>query len=219
MQDPRILGAAAVSLYPFQGWLIPRLQRKVNQLGKQRVRAMRQISTCKSASRFPACRRSMPTILPPGIWPISPTAMATSMISALRFSAQVFHQVSEQLHQPADAVFLLCDRWLSGDQGQPVVRRAGGGAGGIQGHVVAVEGAARLLSTKGRLADQVRADHRAVSARWPAPAPDLLLAEPENIPHLQGELSVNNLSLAEDDRSRVMDSVSCSRCGSTNTSR
>ena len=43
MQDP-ILGAAAVSLYPFQGWLIPRLQRKVNQLGKQRVRAMRQIS-------------------------------------------------------------------------------------------------------------------------------------------------------------------------------
>jgi len=43
MQDP-ILGAAAISLYPFQGWLIPRLQRKVNQLGKQRVRAMRQIS-------------------------------------------------------------------------------------------------------------------------------------------------------------------------------
>ena len=43
MQDP-VLGAAAVSLYPFQGWLIPRLQRKVNQLGKQRVRTMRQIS-------------------------------------------------------------------------------------------------------------------------------------------------------------------------------
>lgn len=43
MQDP-ILGAAAVALYPFQGWLIPRLQRTVNQLGKQRVRAMRQIS-------------------------------------------------------------------------------------------------------------------------------------------------------------------------------
>ncbi|MFC5358390.1 ABC transporter transmembrane domain-containing protein [Azospirillum himalayense] len=43
VQDP-VLGAAAVSLYPFQGWLIPRLQRKVNQLGKQRVRAMRQIA-------------------------------------------------------------------------------------------------------------------------------------------------------------------------------
>lgn len=43
VQDP-ILGAAAVSLYPFQGWLIPRLQRRVNQLGKQRVRTMRQIA-------------------------------------------------------------------------------------------------------------------------------------------------------------------------------
>jgi len=43
IQDP-ILGAAAVALYPFQGWLIPRLQRRVNQLGQQRVRAMRQIA-------------------------------------------------------------------------------------------------------------------------------------------------------------------------------
>ncbi|MBI1207786.1 MAG: ABC transporter ATP-binding protein [Azospirillum sp.] len=43
VQDP-VLGAAAVSLYPFQGWLIPRLQRHVNQLGKRRVRAMRQIA-------------------------------------------------------------------------------------------------------------------------------------------------------------------------------
>jgi putative ABC transport system ATP-binding protein len=39
-----VLGAAAISLYPLQAWLIPRLQRKVNQLGKQRVRTMRQVS-------------------------------------------------------------------------------------------------------------------------------------------------------------------------------
>ncbi|MGQ9366341.1 ABC transporter transmembrane domain-containing protein [Azospirillum sp. ST 5-10] len=43
VQDP-VLGGAAVSLYPFQGWLIPRLQRRVNQLGKRRVRAMRTIA-------------------------------------------------------------------------------------------------------------------------------------------------------------------------------
>ncbi len=43
IQDP-VLGAAAVALYPFQGWLIPRLQRKVNQLGKLRVRAMRGVA-------------------------------------------------------------------------------------------------------------------------------------------------------------------------------
>lgn len=43
MQDP-VLGLAAVSLYPFQGWLVPRLQRRVNALAKERVRTMRRAS-------------------------------------------------------------------------------------------------------------------------------------------------------------------------------
>lgn len=43
VQDP-ILGLAAIALYPVQGWLIPRLQKRVNRLGKERVRAVRQIA-------------------------------------------------------------------------------------------------------------------------------------------------------------------------------
>ena len=43
LQDP-ILGAAAISLYPIQAIIIPRLQRRVNQLGKERVRTMRVLS-------------------------------------------------------------------------------------------------------------------------------------------------------------------------------
>ncbi len=39
-----LLGVAAIALYPFQGWLIRRLQTKVNQLGKDRVRTMRQVA-------------------------------------------------------------------------------------------------------------------------------------------------------------------------------
>lgn len=38
------LGLAAISLYPAQFWLIPKLQAKVNQLAKERVRAARQLS-------------------------------------------------------------------------------------------------------------------------------------------------------------------------------
>ncbi|GEM_PF-34052 len=38
------LGLAAVALYPFQAWLIPKLQRQVNALGKERVRTVRQLS-------------------------------------------------------------------------------------------------------------------------------------------------------------------------------
>jgi len=38
------LGLAATALYPFQGWIIPRLQKRVNQLGKERVRTVRKLS-------------------------------------------------------------------------------------------------------------------------------------------------------------------------------
>jgi ABC-type multidrug transport system fused ATPase/permease subunit len=43
MQDP-ILGFAAIALYPVQIYLIPKLQRRVNALGKRRVRRMRRLA-------------------------------------------------------------------------------------------------------------------------------------------------------------------------------
>ncbi|HEM45795.1 MAG TPA: ABC transporter ATP-binding protein, partial [Alphaproteobacteria bacterium] len=43
VQDP-ILGAAAIALYPFQIYVIPKLQRRVNELGKQRVQNVRWLS-------------------------------------------------------------------------------------------------------------------------------------------------------------------------------
>ena len=43
VQNP-IMAAAAVSLYPLQVYLIPKLQSRVNQLGKQRVRLVRSLS-------------------------------------------------------------------------------------------------------------------------------------------------------------------------------
>ncbi|MCB1970593.1 MAG: ATP-binding cassette domain-containing protein [Geminicoccaceae bacterium] len=41
VQDP-VLGLAATALYPLQIWIIPKLQAKVNQLGKQRVNQVRR---------------------------------------------------------------------------------------------------------------------------------------------------------------------------------
>ncbi len=43
VQDP-ILGAAAISLYPLQAYVIPKLQRRVNELGKRRVQTVRRLS-------------------------------------------------------------------------------------------------------------------------------------------------------------------------------
>ncbi|MBT6276115.1 MAG: ABC transporter ATP-binding protein, partial [Chromatiales bacterium] len=39
-----VLGLAAISLYPVQAWLIPKLQRKLNQLKKERVVLVRKLS-------------------------------------------------------------------------------------------------------------------------------------------------------------------------------
>ena len=38
------LGVAAVALYPMQAWLIPRLQRRINQLSKKRILMTRELS-------------------------------------------------------------------------------------------------------------------------------------------------------------------------------
>ena len=38
------MGVAAIAFYPVQGWIIPKLQRTVNMLGKQRVQAVRKLS-------------------------------------------------------------------------------------------------------------------------------------------------------------------------------
>ncbi|NKB62831.1 MAG: ATP-binding cassette domain-containing protein [Gammaproteobacteria bacterium] len=42
-QDP-LLGIAAIALYPFQIWLIPKLQKKVNTLSRERVMQVRKFS-------------------------------------------------------------------------------------------------------------------------------------------------------------------------------
>ncbi len=43
MQDWR-MGLASIALYPIQGYVIPKLQRRVRLLGKERVREMRKVS-------------------------------------------------------------------------------------------------------------------------------------------------------------------------------
>ncbi|MCW5606124.1 MAG: ABC transporter ATP-binding protein, partial [Burkholderiales bacterium] len=43
IQNP-IMGLAAIAMYPLQGYVIPKLQRRVNMLGKERVRTVRKLS-------------------------------------------------------------------------------------------------------------------------------------------------------------------------------
>ncbi len=80
-------------------------------------------------------------------------------------SAEVFRQVSQQLPRAADALLLLCDRRLSGDPGQSLLRRPRRRAGRLQGSQRAVERAPDLLSAQGECADHLRPGGRAVQSR------------------------------------------------------
>lgn len=43
VQNP-IMGLAAISLYPFQAYIVPKLQKRVKALGKERIKAVRKVS-------------------------------------------------------------------------------------------------------------------------------------------------------------------------------
>lgn len=106
IQEP-ILGLAAISLYPIQGYIIPRLQRKVNRLGKERVKAVRS-SPSRSGSRSRAFRRSGPMTPPAGSLPASPASWVSSTISATRSfsgsSSSSFSTISLTSSHPSSSI-------------------------------------------------------------------------------------------------------------------
>ena len=94
MQDP-VLGLAAVALYPVQGYVIPKLQRKVNQLSRQRVRTIRQV-----ADRVHETATGMADILANDNAKLQLTGFARLLGHNLRYplrdlSAEIFRQVSQ----------------------------------------------------------------------------------------------------------------------------
>ena len=144
-------GAAAISLYPMQALRDPEAaaqgQRTRQAAGAHRPHRRRPHPARSAAGMVEIHANDTVTAAPDRFRP------PLGAIYDIRFEIyqpQVLRQIPQQFHQPADAVLLLLDRRLSGDPRRPVVRRAGGGAGGLQGHVLAVEGAARLLPADSR---------------------------------------------------------------------
>ena len=163
VQNP-IMGLAAVSLYPLQAYVIPKLQRRVNQLGKQRVRAVRKLS-----ERIGEAIAGVQEMHGHGTstWERADFSDRLGIIFKIRF--EIYQRKSfvkflnNLLNQMVPLLFYSIGGYLV-IQGEPDGRRAGRGAGRAQGHVGAVEGAARLLPADPGLQDQVRAGHRAIQA-------------------------------------------------------
>jgi putative ABC transport system ATP-binding protein len=205
MQDP-VLGVAAIALYPVQGYVIPKLQRKVNELNKRRVRTVREVAdrVHESAAGIIEIHANDTVKLQ-----LTDFAHLLGRIYDIRF--EVYRRkffikfLNNFLAQLTPFFFFSIGGYL-------VIR------GNLSfGALVAVLAAYKDLASPWKeLLDfyQQKEDSRIKYAQiieqfQPAGLADarLLLEEPESIPHLEGELSASNLSLAEDDRSRVVDAV------------
>jgi putative ABC transport system ATP-binding protein len=206
VQDP-MLGAAAVALYPVQGYIIPRLQRVVNQLGKSRIRTIRIVADKVQESAA-------------GIGEIQAHDTVKLHLSAFAHLLGVIYDIRFEIYRRKFFV-----KFLNNFIGQltPFFFFSIGGYLVIRGSLsfgalVAVLAAYKDLASPWKeLLDFYQNNQNSritydqiVEQFEPANMldPELLLAEPETIPQLSGELAVANLSLAGDDKSRLVDGVS-----------
>ena len=206
MQDP-ILAAAAIALYPVQGYIIPKLQFKVNRLAKQRVRTVRQVADRVQESAA-------------GIVEIQ--ANDTVKLNLTDF-AHVLGRIYDIRFEIYKRKFFA--KFLNNFIGQltPFFFYSLGGYLVIKGDLsfgalVAITVAQKDLASPWKeLLDfyQIKENSRItyeqiVEQFQPSGMTDakLLLAEPEQVMPLTGGLSVANVSLDEDDKSRVVDAVS-----------
>ena len=206
MQDP-VLGAAAIALYPVQGYVIPKLQRKVNQLGKRRVRTIRQVADRVHESAA-------------GIVDIHANDAVKLQLTGFANLLGTIYDIRFEIYQRKFFVKFL-NNFIA--QLTPFFFYSIGGYLVIRGSLsfgalVAVLAAYKDLASPWKeLLDfyQIKEDSRIkyeqiVEQFQPAGMIDarLQLEEPEKLAPLTGELAVVNLSLAEDDSSRILEGVS-----------
>jgi putative ABC transport system ATP-binding protein len=206
MQDP-VLGAAAVALYPLQGYVIPKLQRKVNQLGKRRVRTIREVADRIHESAA-------------GVVDIHANDTVKLQLSTFAHLLGTIYDIRFEIYQRKFFVKFL-NNFIA--QLTPFFFYSIGGYLVIRGNLsfgalVAVLAAYKDLASPWKeLLDfyQIKEDSRIkyeqiVEQFQPAGMVDarLQLTEPETLPCLTGEIAVANLALAEDDSSRILDGVS-----------
>lgn len=203
IQDP-MLGMASIALYPVQMYFIPKLQRRVNQLGKQRVQHVRRLSEHIGESVA-------------GV--IEVHANDTSSLELSRFAARL-GQIYDIRYEIYRRKFFI--KFLNNfiDKLTPFFFFSIGGYLVIQGELtfgalVAVLAAYKELAGpwKELLAwyqqkEDVRIKYEQVIEQFDPDGmlpPDMQHGEEEVGPGFEGELVANNVAFADEDGARLVD--------------
>ena len=206
LQDWR-MATAAVALYPLQLWLIPKLQRRVNLLGKERVARVRRLSD-KIGETVQGVQEAH--------------AHDTSNFVLTDFSNQLFwiYGVRERIYRQKFVIKFLNN---SIQQLGPFCFYSIGGYFVITGDLEIGTLVAAIAAHKDLAAPwkelltyyQMQADatikyDQVVSQFGPAGirGPEYQMDEPDRVEPLSGELTATNLTLTDDQDAAVVDGVS-----------
>src|SRR6266851_277978 len=210
MQDP-VLGTAAVALYPLQGYFIPKLQRKVNLLGKERVRTVRLVADRVGDSAA-------------GITEIHANDAVRRQLANFAGLLGTIYDIRFEIYRRKFFVKFLNNfiaqltPFFFYSIGGYLVITGGGREGTLTfGALVAVLAAYKDLASPWtellnfyQLQQDAKIKYEQVVEQF---QPEGLIDDrrqldpPEIIPPLTGEVSATNLSLAEDERVRILDAL------------
>jgi putative ABC transport system ATP-binding protein len=201
------LGLAAIALYPMQGYVIPRLQRKVNQLGKQRVKTVRVLADRVGESAA-------------GMVELRSNDAARFQLAHVAHLLGTIYDIRFEIYQRKFFVKFL-NNFIN--QLTPFFFFSIGGylviTGGLSfGALVAVLAAYKDLASPWKelldfyqRKEDTRIKYEQIVEQFQPDgliADRLLLEEPEIIPPLRGEVNFSNVSLVEDERVRLLDGIS-----------
>ncbi|HSE78893.1 MAG TPA: ABC transporter transmembrane domain-containing protein [Alphaproteobacteria bacterium] len=205
VQNP-IMGFAAISLYPIQGYLIPKLQRKVNLLGKERVRAMRKVS-----ERIGESVAGIHEIRAHGAVPYERADFSDRLGLVYRIRYEIFRRKSlvkflnNFLNQMAPLLFYSIGGYLviTGDL------TAGALAAALTAHKDMSSPWKELLDYYQQYQDsKIKYDQVTEQFRPENMIdPDLQVPIDQAPPPLSGPISVANLTLVEDASTKLLDGV------------
>ncbi len=200
-------GLAAIALIPLQAWLIPRLQRQINLMNKERIKEVRLLASMigESASGASELRTH-------GGWRYR-LAMVTDRLGAV-------YRIRFQIYQKKFFMKFI-NNFIT--QLTPFFFFAAGGYLVIQGAVslgalVAALAAYKDLSSPWKELLTYYNQAQDMSLRWETVAEkfspsgevreELMTGRPDDIPHLKGQIELAGVSVADGDGNVILDNIS-----------